>query len=79
MKGSLMLGTKKRVIVFLIALLWGLSVADKLLAQEDVSFIARKDFAVGRHPMSVVAGDFNRDGITDLATAIAFPPKKATA
>src|SRR5437867_2599275 len=36
---------------------------------QSVSFIARKDFAVGSRPQSMAVGDFNGDGVLDLATA----------
>jgi FG-GAP repeat protein len=34
---------------------------------QDVSFIARRDFAAGVGPISMAVGDFNRDGVPDLA------------
>jgi photosystem II stability/assembly factor-like uncharacterized protein len=40
-----------------------------LLANGDGTFQAPQSFAVGTRPLCVVAGDFNRDGIPDLATA----------
>ena len=36
---------------------------------QTVSFIARRDFAVGAAPESVAVGDFNGDGVQDLAVA----------
>jgi hypothetical protein len=42
-------------------------VARKLEAR-GVSFVARRDFAVGS-PLSVASGDFNSDGVLDLAVA----------
>src|SRR5437899_3100099 len=36
---------------------------------QTVSFVARKDFAAGAFPQSVVVGDFNGDGRPDLAVA----------
>ena len=36
---------------------------------QTVSFIAHKDFTSGFHPVSVAVGDFNGDGIQDLAVA----------
>jgi hypothetical protein len=50
--------------------------ADNVSAQA-VSFIARRDFESGAHPQSVAVGDFNRDGIQDLAVANFFPPQVA--
>lgn len=43
------------------------SVARSLAHQQDVSFIARRDFATGAGPISMAVGDFNRDGVPDLA------------
>jgi FG-GAP repeat len=39
------------------------------VAPRTVSFIARRDFAAGINPQSVVVGDFNGDGVPDLAVA----------
>ena len=36
---------------------------------QRVSFIARGEFAVESHPQSVAVGDFNGDGVSDLAVA----------
>jgi FG-GAP-like repeat len=36
---------------------------------QTVSFKARRDFTAGGNPQSVVKGDFNGDGISDLAVA----------
>ena len=36
---------------------------------QRVSFIARHDFDAGQNPYSVAVGDFNRDGVQDLAVA----------
>ena len=36
---------------------------------QGVSFIARRDFAAGFAPLSVAVGDFNGDGVEDLAVA----------
>ncbi len=52
----------------------GLAVCSVLVAAaaaqaQDVSFIARRDFDVGRNPQSVAVGDFNGDGVPDLAVA----------
>ena len=35
----------------------------------NVSFIARRDFDAGTHPSTVAVGDFNGDGVQDLAVA----------
>jgi hypothetical protein len=35
----------------------------------NVSFIARRDFDAGIHPSTVAVGDFNADGVQDLAVA----------
>ena len=43
-------------------------VAAKAQAQ-DVSFLARLDFDANRGPWSVAVGDFNGDGVQDLAVA----------
>jgi hypothetical protein len=37
--------------------------------EQRVSFLARRDFAVGRDPISVAVGDFNGDGVEDLPVA----------
>jgi len=51
----------------------GLAVCTVLVAAaaqaQDVSFIAHRDFDVGYYPRSVAAGDFNGDGVQDLAVA----------
>jgi hypothetical protein len=39
------------------------------LSAQTVSFIARRDFATGISPQSVVVADFNGDGKPDLAVA----------
>src|SRR5215831_15948926 len=36
---------------------------------QNVSFIARRDFGAGTNPISVAVGDFNGDGVQDLAVA----------
>src|SRR5260370_11563408 len=51
----------------------GLAVCNVLVAAaaqaQEVSFIARRDFDAGRSPASVAVGDFNADGVPDLAVA----------
>src|SRR5216684_5547948 len=51
----------------------GLSVSSVLTAAathaQGVSFIARRDFAAQASPSSVAVGDFNADGVPDLAVA----------
>lgn len=42
-----------------------------LLGNGDGSFQAARRFAVGTFPLSVAAGDFNGDGVPDLAVSIA--------
>jgi Putative Ig domain/FG-GAP-like repeat/Domain of unknown function (DUF4114)/FG-GAP repeat len=39
------------------------------MPSETVNFTSANNFAVGKNPFSVTVGDFNRDGIADLATA----------
>src|SRR5713226_8016890 len=57
----------------------GLAVCSVLVAvsaqEQGVSFIARRDFDAGSVPQSVSVGDFNGDGVQDLAVANAgsFP------
>src|SRR5437773_2035154 len=36
---------------------------------QTVSFLTRVDYAAGTNPASVAVGDFNRDGLPDLAVA----------
>src|SRR5437879_12094009 len=36
---------------------------------QTVSFITRVDYAAGTNPSSVAVGDFNRDGVPDVAVA----------
>src|SRR5260370_38929327 len=54
----------------------GLAVGCLLLAPaaraEDVSFIAPESFATGNSPASVATGDFNGDGLLDLAVGNEF-------
>src|SRR5438034_10249882 len=46
-----------------------LSASSESALAQTVSFIGHADFAAGSNPASVAAGDFNRDGVLDLATA----------
>jgi VCBS repeat protein len=39
------------------------------VSAQEVSFIEHRDFAVGAFPTSVAVGDFNGDGVQDLAVA----------
>ncbi len=39
------------------------------LHAQGVSFIARRDFPAGTQPAAVAVGDFNGDGVPDLAVA----------
>jgi hypothetical protein len=36
---------------------------------QTASFVARRDFIVGTNPISAAVGDFNGDGVKDLAVA----------
>jgi hypothetical protein len=57
-------------IVYLVGVLWFHSlVAGGSLHAQGVSFVAHRDFAAGSSPRSVAVGDFNGDGIQDLAVA----------
>ena len=62
------ISNKERVLVWA-----GLAVSHLLFAAaaqaQRVSFIARLDFEAGRSPISVAVGDFNGDGVLDLAVA----------
>ena len=59
---------KRRALVCAGLAVWSVLVAVAAQAQ-DVSFIARRDFDAGIHPQSVAVGDFNGDGVQDLAVA----------
>jgi len=39
------------------------------LPGQIISFVARRDFGAGSNPYSVAVGDFNGDGVQDLAVA----------
>ena len=45
------------------------SLTSTAVAQCDQAMFAGEKFAAGNRPQSVTTGDFNGDGITDLATA----------
>ena len=64
-------GGRKFAAFVLAMMLWALPSLGNLAEQETqrVSFIARRDFRVGGSPFSVAPGDFNGDGIQDLAVA----------
>ena len=47
----------------------GTSTAAVQLGRGDGTFHPKVDYAVGREPVSIAAGDFNRDGRPDLITA----------
>ena len=64
---------QRRVAVSLALAVSSILVADSAHAQ-GVSFIARRDFDVGSFPQSVAVGDFNGDGVQDLAVANAVVP-----
>jgi len=57
----------RRTKVLGLAFLGLLSGAFNSAPAQTVSFIARQDFAVGSRPTSVAVGDFNGDGVPDLA------------
>jgi VCBS repeat protein len=52
--------------VLVLCSLW---LANTVWAQGKVSFIAKRDFLVGDFRVSLAAGDFNGDGLPDLAAA----------
>ena len=56
--------SRERWIRVSVGVLWLASLlgGDVVWAQGPVSFIARRDFAVGRGPVAVAVGDFNGDG-----------------
>src|SRR5712692_12044563 len=63
---------RKRVglILFLLGWLWNLPATGPLLAQGDLSFRdTRRDYWVGPDARAIALGDFNGDGLADLATA----------
>src|SRR2546426_10656954 len=58
-----------RLLLLVAAALFFLSALPNPAPAQTVSFVARKDFAAGAFPRSVVVGDFNGDGRGDLAVA----------
>src|SRR5439155_19311530 len=59
-----------RLTVLVVAALFFPSVLPDPAQAQTVSFVdARRDFAAGTFPISVAVGDFNGDGIKDLAVA----------
>jgi hypothetical protein len=60
---------KGRMIPWLVTLLLSLPIVNLSFGQAEVSFRARRDFAVGRNPSSISVRDFNGDAILDLAVA----------
>jgi hypothetical protein len=51
---------------------FGLGGVSVLLGNGDGSFQAARSFAAGTHPQSVAVGDFNSDGMQDLAVANSY-------
>ena len=49
-----------------------LALVAALGAQDSISFIARRDFAVGRHPNALAVADFNGDTRPDVAVSRAL-------
>src|SRR5258708_25982221 len=60
---------QRRLFLLVATALFFLSTFPDPAPAQKVSFIARRDLAVGRSPDSVAVGDFNVDGMLDLATA----------
>src|SRR5439155_12001723 len=68
--GAMMTSNGARLTVLVVAALFFSSVLPDPALAQIVSFVdARKDFAAGTFPISVAVGDFNGDGIKDLAVA----------
>src|SRR5215471_12831102 len=55
--------------VTVVLILLGIAIPTTTAQAHTVSFIARRDFAAGTAPFSVAVGDFNGDGVQDLAVA----------
>ncbi len=62
----------RRICLLGLASLTGALLVKPALAQ-NVSFLARRDFSVGAIPQGVAVGDFDGDGIPDLAVATTTP------
>src|SRR5436190_18980822 len=63
-----MTGSSARVSLVVAAALFFSSLLPVPAAAQTVSF-ARKDFPVGTNPITIAVGDFNGDGVPDLAVA----------
>ena len=63
------MATKNRRIALVSARLALLTALVTTAASGEVSFIARGEFRAGRNPHFVAVGDFNGDGLLDLAVA----------
>src|SRR5256885_1819824 len=59
--------TRLSMLVAAIVIFWS-TLPTPALA-DTVSFVARRDYEAGQSPVSVVVGDFNGDGVPDLAVA----------
>src|SRR5437879_13067004 len=59
--------TRLSMLVAAIVIFWS-TLPTPALA-DAVSFVARRDYEAGQSPVSVVVGDFNGDGVPDLAVA----------
>src|SRR2546426_738232 len=58
-----------RLSLLIVATLFVASTFPTPALAQTVSFIARRDFVVGKNPVSVAVGDFNGDRVQDLAVA----------
>src|SRR2546425_2933253 len=68
-RGHDMTRNSTRLLLLVAATLFFSSVFPSPAPAQTVSFIARVDYAVGANPASVAVGDFNGDGVPDLAVA----------